>query len=342
MKIIKSKNIIVLLPLLVLLVLGACQPGNGGSAVSTWTASPSVTPTCAPDIKLSTPEGWGNSSRLVIILFDPQATMEQGLELSDGEQTQDIAFFVNRIILDLMKPGDQTSVFSIGYKKYEDARVTRLYSYITRPQLYNTPSPNETLTPLPKPGTPTPGLVGIATANRYKAALTEQAATATANLAIYDCQIAFWNNDAKLTATAWKQIEISEISSIGEEATKDSGEFETNTDVKRLSFPSYELYDGLIHASRDLTTDCKNYDHCSIVIVDDLLPWVTIEPHNLPIDLTGVSLYVIMPNCRDIYQPSCTVLQDYWDSEFEKFGAEKAAYMNGIRAETNLLNAIGR
>ena len=99
-------------------ILGSCIfPANDGDPrYATWTPSPSATPTCAPNIQLSTPEGWDTSSRFIVFLFDPRFTGNQQLELLSGEKIQDIPFFVSKIIPVLMKPGDQVSVFQLGYK----------------------------------------------------------------------------------------------------------------------------------------------------------------------------------------------------------------------------------
>ena len=340
-------KLVLVLLFLIFFLLGACGVTPTIDGVKTWTPSPSATATCLPNSSLSTPKGWSTSTRMVIILFKSESNGSQDLELSNGERAQDIPSFVNRIIPEIMGPGDQTSIFQLGYKKYENARVTRLFSYISRPQLYDTPSVNKILPTVLKPvGTPQPGLVGIATANGYKAQLTEVAATATANKVDYDCNIAFWNNNAQFTATAWEPIQTAEIATISGKAATEISNSEQGNGGK-LSYPSYELYDGLLNAAIDLgdsTTGCKNYNRCILVIIDDLLPWVVNPPNNLQIDLSQVSdVYVIMPNCASINQPSCKLFQSYWTPELQKFGIVNApVYLNGDRVETNLLNAIGR
>lgn len=328
-----------------LAILVSCQLGVPTSVpgVSTWTPSATATPTCAPNIQLSTPEGWDTSSRLFIILFDPQSIGGQYLEFANGERTQDISYFINSIIPKLVKPGDQISGFQLGYKAYETARLMRVFSYISPPQLYNTPSPKETLTPHPTlAGTQQPGLVGIATANAVKTQQVASTRTSLANDAIYACEKIYWNNDAKLTATAWKQVETVEVGNIGNQMTEQVTTFEANKYAIETPFTDAEVYYGLAHASTDIKSDCKKYDKCILIIIDDLLTWGINNPNNLEIDLSGVNVYAIMPNCRDINQPSCTKIQDYWDIEFEKFGSGKPVYFNGIHVEADLLNAIGR
>lgn len=337
---------IIILSILILTILGSCNKiQNIAGPVSTWTPLPSATPTCPLDIGLSTPVGWSTSTRMIVILYKPQSLGAQNLQLKDGGTAQDIPSFVKRIIPKIMEPGDQTSVFQLGYKRYEDARVTRLYSYISRPQLYDTPSLNKILPTVVKlVGTPQPGLVGVATANGYKAQETAAAAVATANKIEYDCRINLWNGNAQFTATAWDPIQNTELGNISGTATADFGNFEQNLFGKKPSYSGWELYDGLVNATIDLKTDCSEYNQCVLVVVDDLLPWINNPPSNLQIDLSEISnIYVIMPNCKDINQPSCTMFQDYWNKEFKNYGFNATpVYWNANRVEENLLTAFGR
>jgi hypothetical protein len=339
----KTKRIVICVHLLILSILSACGTAAGSPGFATWTPSPSATATCSPNITLSTPVGWGSSSQLIVFLFDPHSIGNQYLELSDGQKIQDISSFINRVLPKLIRPGDEVSGFRLGYRSYEAARVTRLFSYISRPQLYNTPAPRKTLTPIIAPKTTVqPGLVGIATTNALKAQATAHAATAIANDVIYTCEVNYWNNDAKLTATAWKQTEVVEIDNIGNKIIDEVDQFEKTGESTETPYTNDDVYDGLAHASIDIATGCKSYDICTLLIFDDLHTWAPNNPNNLKIDLTGVNLYVIMPNCKDINQPSCTKTQTYWNAEFKKYGANEPKYMNGIHLESELLKAIGR
>jgi hypothetical protein len=102
------------------------------------------------------------------------------------------------------------------------------------------------------------------------------------------------------------------------------------------------LYYGLYFATVDFKADCSRFDACYLVILDDLTYWGLHNPAKLPIDLKGINVYAVMPNCRDINQPDCTELQDYWKAEFEGFGAISSTYLNGLRVELNLMDGIGR
>lgn len=203
-------------------ILAACGGGQksdnpGGDGYVTWTPSQTATPTCEPNISLSTPEGWGYSTRLIVILYDPgirddqRIIGEQYLELANGEKTQDIPQFISRIVPGLMRHGDQASIFYMGYSSYEDARVARLNSYLSPPQLYNTPAPRATLTSLPPTITPEYGYGGVATKQAARMEATARAGTEIANQAIYACEVNFWNNIIEVTAIAWNSTATAEI-----------------------------------------------------------------------------------------------------------------------------------
>lgn len=336
---------VLVLSILVLLVLGACQTTNQPPPYVTWTPSPSVTPTCEPNIRLSTPEGWGLSKRLFVILYDPRFTGDQYLELANGEKTQDISLFISRIVPMLMKPSDQVAIFYKGYSSYNDARVARLYSYTTPPPLYNTPAPPATLPPLPPTTIPSPGFSLVATREAVRIQSTTMASTEIANGAIYNCQKNYWNNIVQVTATAWNSTATAEINGINNQL--DAALKDVNNNAKGKPFATDELYYGGVYyglsfAGTVFQSDCKNYAACILLIIDNMRVFGKNNPDNLSINLTGVKTYVILPNCQDIDQPNCKALEDYWDGEFPKFGAAQPVYWNGVRAETNLLNAIGR
>jgi len=337
--------------LLLLSLIGGCviNGGNGETpGYATWTSSPSATPTCAPNVQLSTPEGWGSSSRLIVILYDPRSMGDQKLEFINGDSTQDIPSFLKRTAPALIRPGDQMAIFQLGYSIFEAARVSRLYSYVSVPMLYNTPFPRATLTPLPPTTIPTPGFGGVATANFIRAQSTARAIIEAKNKAIYGCEVIYWNSNIKLTATAWEATATTEVGQISKTIALDLENFSKNGTVLERPYKNEELdyggvYYGLNFASTVFQNNCSQYTNCILLVVDDLHVWRKHNPDNLTINLSGVKVYVIMPDCRDIDQPSCTALQEYWDNEFKQFGVnDKPIYWNGIRVESNLLKDIGR
>jgi hypothetical protein len=264
------------------------------------------------------------------------------LDFSNGERITDIPLFVSKIIPDIVRPGDEISVFQLGYDSYTAARVTRQFSYLTiYPQLYVAPS-FETLTPLPPTNVPTPGYGEVATQNEIRVVSTERAATETSISANYNCEVSYYNENIRSTATAWKQMVESDVNGISTAEVSDFGKVSTPSKGTNEELLYGGLYYGLYFASIDIQADCAKYDECVLVIVDDLHVWRKHNPDNLPIALKGVSLYTIMPGCRDINQPDCEDLQSYWTSEFQRFGVSKILYWNGVRAEINLLSEIGR
>jgi hypothetical protein len=350
----KSKKTIsfFLMPILMLMLLMGCGSDTGNSTQTppyvTWTFSPSATPTCAPNIQLSTPEGWGSYTRLIVILFDPRSIEDQELEFINGNRTKDIPSFIVKTAPALIRSGDQFAIFQLGYSVYEAARVSRLYSYVSVPVIYNTPFPRATLTPLPPTKIPTPGYEAVATANYVLIQSTARANAEAENKAIYNCEVKYWNENIMLTATAWGATATAEISQISEKIASDFEYFSKNNTTLERPYRNEELdyggvYFGLNFATTIFQSYCNRYTNCVLLIIDDLHVWRKHNPDNLPINLTGVKIYTIMPNCKDIDQPSCTDLQGYWNDDFKGFGAtDEPIYWNGVRAEFNLLREIGR
>jgi hypothetical protein len=346
----KPRNMII--PLLILIGLfllliiyeldkpAATQVGAATSTAST--PSPSGSPTCPVNMQLSTPIGVDTTTRLIVILYDAWAQVNPGLDLTNGERISDIPVFVSKIIPDILGPGDEISVFQLGYASYTAARVTRQYSYLTiYPQLYVAPSLT-TLTPLPPTGEPTAGFGEVATKNAARILATERAAAEAANNANYNCQVQYYNENIRSTATVWDEMVKMDVNGISTAAASDFGEVVTPSRGTSEELLYGGLYYGLYFASVDIKADCAKYDECDLVIVDDLHVWRKNNPDRLPIALNGVNLYVIMPGCRDINQPDCADLQSYWTTQFEGFGVSKLLIWNGVRAELNLLGEIGR
>lgn len=336
------KRLLLAVPLLALFALGACEAPFIGPGVATWTPPPSSTPTCAPNIRLSTPEGWSSSTRLIIVLFDPSSIGDIPLDLTDGSKSSDAYKFVSRIVPELMGPGDQASVFVEGYKDYVDARISRLYSYSSQATLYGTPAPLDTLTPVPAIGTRLAGLVGIATRDEHDRLVNANAMTSTASAMIYQCQVIIWNAGAADTATALQEQEVREHATLAIQMTAEVHQYQATMVGHETAAAGFELYSALKHAALDLSTDCRSYNSCYLLIVDDLTPLPLSRPDYLTLDLQGATPFIVMPRCKDLYQPNCKKVQDYWDQEFQRFGASKPRYFNGLRVESALLSVLGR
>jgi len=268
------------------------------------------------------------------------------LEIGNGERTQNISTFLTKVIPMLLKPGDNVAVFQLGYSAYDNGRVMRIDSSVMVPQLYNTPTHKATLTPLSPTTVPTPGYAPIATANYVRPLLTARANTEQANDAIYHCQVDFWNRVVQLTATPWQLTATASTGVIGDEIRKDFQTFYQDTSRKEVPYHSDELnnggvYYGLNFASTVFQGNCKDGKECLLIIIDDLHLWKKDNPDHLPIDLKGVSVYSIMPQCNDMADPECTELMRYWNAEFDRFGVQTHTYWNGVHSGSNLLTAIG-
>jgi hypothetical protein len=325
---------------LVLFVLSSCIPSTPLAEELTATASVVASPTC-PDVNpLSTPDSVIPPTKFIVMLYDPRVQVDSTLQLASGDGLSDVAQFVKRILPDMLGPGDQISVFQLGYGSYTEARVTRQFSFLTNyPQLYVAPS-LETLTPLAPTGVPTPGFEAVATSNEFRVQSTQRAIQESAQQARYKCDLAYYDLNVKSTATAWHEAKVSDAGALSTamaaDFTKATPSTSENNELKHGG-----LYFGLTFATNDFQADCSKYDECDLVLVDDLQHFGHIIPAGVAIALPKVNLYVIMPNCRDLNQPDCADLQAYWTPQFKSFGVSKITYWNGLRAELNLLGAMG-
>jgi hypothetical protein len=317
------------------------QSGDSTPLAATLTPSPYRTATCPSNMQLSTPIGVNISTTLYIFVYDPSSKVVPSLDLPDGTKISDTSKFVSDIIPDFLKPGDEISVFRIGFDSYTAGRVTRQYSYLTSfPQLYVAPT-YITLTPLPPTSIPTPGFSEVATKNAARGVATERAATEAAYKASYDCEVAYYDINVKATATAWDQMQKEDVSTIHNAAAADFGTITPGRGKsEELMYGGW--YYGLYFASLDFKSDCAKYDKCILVLVGGLNVYRKNNPDNLPISLNGIDTYVILSGCRDLNQPDCAETQTYWTSELQRLGAPNTVFMNGVRAGTNLITDIRR
>jgi len=200
---------------------------------------------------------------------------------------------------------------------------------------------------LPPTNIPTPGYAAIATDNFIRVESTKRSNIEAKNQAIYDCEVNYWNSNVKLTATMWNVTATAEVDEIQQKIDIEFELFKNNSNTLEVPFRTNELYYGgayygLSFATTVFQADCTKHTECILILIDDLQTWGENNPDSLSIDLSGIKVYSILPNCKDVDQPSCVESRKYWGAEFEKFGAVDMEYWNGTRVELNLLNAIGR
>lgn len=345
----ETTRIFQILATFIILILAGCVVPP--VPIVTHTPTASLTPTCVP-ISLSTPEGWNTTSRLFVILYDPRSVGNGSLGFENRETTQDVAYFIRKIVPNLMDPGDQVAIFQLGYSSYDAAQVTRLNSYTTLPSFYNTPSPKSTLTPIPSPSATPDGYEVIKATNVARVEQTQRAKIELQNASEYNCEINYWNENVKATASIWNVTATAEIMDIHLTLENEFKRFFANSESLEIPFRTNELYYGGVYDGLEFTTTimqpddesgCKKYTECILIVIDDMQVWGENNPNNLSIDLRGVSVYIIMPNCRDINNNTCQKAKNYWNNEFKHFGVTtNPEYWVGNRAEINLLNAIGR
>ncbi len=329
--------------------LSACVFPTSES-IETYTPSPSATPTCSPNIQLSTPDGWETTSRLFVVLYDPRSSTmgDQYLELANGEETQDTSLFIEQVLPSIIGPGDHVAVFQLGLDNYDDARVTSFDSYITIPQLYDPPVLQNTVTPLPTTTqTPKPGFKAVQATNTKAVYLTSIASTKAADNAKFDCEKIIWNESAILTATAWQGTQAAEVSTLSDQIQEDMGSYNLDESIKTFSTDELffgGLYYGLSFANSILESECIKHDECILIIIDDLSDPGKYKPDGLSINLNGIEVFTIMMDCEDLNSPSCKERIEYWNDEFTLYGASKEdiIYWNGVHVELNLIDTIGR
>ncbi len=322
-------------------ILTACV-GQSLAAETNNEQVSSSTPTCVPYNEISTPGDWEIKKTLYIILFDPFLTSETPIEYQDGSVAKNAYEFVEALSTKLLNAGSQVSVFKLGFRTYENARYLRLVSNLEIPPLYNTPALSSTFTPIPvviETDLNDRGI--IAATNAAAKTQTSVAITSTSVYYNYLCDIKNWNDTIGSTATHFKNMEDQELASVATEIVKSNSVIPNET-----PYSNDVVFEGLYHATLDLKDSCPGYDECVLIIVDDLKTW-TVENmlcKDCNIDLSSLDkILVVMPNCRDINQPTCKAVQEFWNGQFIEYGYRfpSADYNNGVKAESFIFERIG-
>ncbi|MEW6029595.1 MAG: hypothetical protein AB1554_08940 [Chloroflexota bacterium] len=308
---------------------------------------PSPTPRICPEISFDSPGGYEVTRSFVVVLFDDKSTNGQDvLEYKSGERTSDVVGFINEVLPMVLGPGDEYSIFKLGYRTYEGARYDRYSTRISEaPDVFPTPQPHLTLTPISTPFVVegTPGLVIVQQRNQYGTASANQQATST-QLAFEDlCMRSAYATAAQSTTTAWTATN----QALATEVATNIADGTANTPyVIETPFAANVVYEGLGHATIDFEAQCSLYDKCILLIIDDLIDWRNAGPGNkipeIYFNLHGADVIIVMPNCRDLDQPSCTKTKNLWTDELISFGAkDPVTYLNGDRLEETLIQMIG-
>jgi len=310
--------------------------------------TPSPTPRICPDINFDPASGLKVTRNLIVVLFDENSTENQRvLEYVDGTKTDDVTGFIDGFLPKVLGPGDEYSIFQLGYRTYEGARYGRHSARISEaPDIFPTPQPHKTLTPMATPaiGPGTPGLVIIQQKNHYGTAVANQYATST-QLAFDDlCEVNAYATAYHSTNVAWTVTNQAVSTEIATSVVRDT----TRTPIViETPFAKDALYEGLSHASIDFKFLCVQYDKCTLVIFDDVIDWRNTGPDSkipdyLDFNLKNVQVIVVIPTCRELNSPSCTGIQNLWKDKFILFGAKNPiTYLNGDQLEEHLFQLIG-
>lgn len=329
---------------LVSLILASCQFPNASelTGITPTPITPSPTPRICPDVNLENLDKLEITPSFIVVLFDPKITDEPTLEYLSGDKTADAMDFMSVVLPKILGAGSQYSLFSLGFRTYEAAKLDRYSSKISEaPELIATPVPYLTLTPVPTPTLSGAVLQHQEAKNQYNATVTAQYATAT-QLAFEDiCHKSTYDEVYKATATQWSVTQQAEAIEIATQIEIAKIERENKIAIIETPFAKNNVFEGLSHVTIDFEDQCKNYQRCVLLIFDDLTDWRSETPDYLNIKLENVEIVSIIPQCEDIIQPSCVAIQDKWTPLFESYGIKSVEYYNGERLEFELLNYFG-
>lgn len=297
---------------------------------------------CPPDTDLENLDGLEITPTFIIVLFDANSNFVKPMEYLSGDTTQNTMEFVSAVLPKALGPGSQYSLFSLGFRHYEAAKLDRYSSKISEaPEIVPTPQAHETLTPIPSPTKSDVVLENQAGKNHFEATVEAQNATATQAAFEDDCAIVAYDEIYKLTATAWSVTQQAEANEIGTQISVAQAERTERIQILETPFASENVYEGLSHVTVDFESQCSNYKHCILMIFDNLEDWRPITPDYLHINLEGVDVISVLPQCDDIIQPSCVQVQDKWKPLFESYKAKSLQYYNGERLEEYLTSYLG-
>jgi hypothetical protein len=330
-----------------LLLLSSCKIDPSSiTGITPTPITPSPTPrVCPPVENLENGDNLRIHPKLIVILFDSKSTNgKKVLEYTDGSKTADILEFLAHLLPKILGPGDQVAFFSLGFRGYEAARLSRYVSRISEaPRIVPTPRYPETLTPIPSPTKSSVVLDEYRAEVEYQTAVANQYATATQIVFEYQCAVVDYQTRYQATATQWSATKAAEATAIS--AQIQALQIATPKPIE-TPFAANNVYEGLAHATVVFSNLCNSYERCVLLIFDDLTDWRNIPSQNnipsyLQINLSKVEIFSILPQCEDIFEPACKQIQDLWTEELESVGATRVEYYTGARLEQNLISQLG-
>lgn len=329
-------------------VLSSCQfPGVSEITGITPTPTHPITPSptlriCPPNIDLESLPTLGIDPTFIVVLYDPNSIAGDTLEFANGDKTGNVMNFIGQVLPKILGPGDEYSIFSLGFRGYEAAKLDRYNSKITNaPEIVDTPRPHETLTAIPTPTLSGAVLENQVAKNEYDSAVEAQSGTATQSAFEYNCEVLAYETTHKVTATAWSVTKQAEADEIATQIVAAQADREIKLQALETPFAPNNVFEGLSHVTIDFENQCKNYDRCILLIFDNLTDWRNETPDYLNINLENVEVISVLAQCEDIIQPSCKKIQDKWTPLLESYGVKSVNYYNGERLEEFLLTYLG-
>ncbi len=319
------------------LTLSSCGLAEAVTGITSTPVIPSITPTptiYCPQIDLDVAELKVNST-FVVVLFDEEVIKNFPLVYENGQTESDIYLFLSKILPNVLGPGSEYSLFKLGYRYYDEAKVIRDASRITTaPELVSTPAPPDAYTAIPSPTKSGVVMADVIATNAYATQVAQQYATATQIAISYQCQQIVYDGLYKATEVSWSETQVAEQERINESILTIQPDG-NKINVER-PLGGNNVYEGLSHVTVDLKKRCPEYSRCVLIVVDDLEDWRSEKPDYLDIDLEGYEIILVVPSCSDIVSPECGNIQNKWISQFTneyRSKAEDITFVNSLGSE---------
>lgn len=299
------------------------------------TPSPTLTPTLyCPPVELDVAELKVNST-FVVVLFDEKIIKDFPLVYENGQKEYEVYLFLSNLLPRVLGPGSEYSLFRLGYRYYDEAKIARDASrIITAPDLVSTPVPPDPLTAVPIPSVSGVVMADVIATKEYATQVAQQQAINTQMAIEYQCQLTVYDGLYKATEVAWDVTQKAEQERINESILTFQPSPSNTNDERPLG--GNNVYEGLSHVTVDLSSRCPAYSRCVLIVIDELEDWRSQKPDHLEINLEGYEIVLITPSCSDIVSPECKKLQNKWGELFtSSFNAkqENITFANSFGSE---------